>query len=137
MADVTQTAANVHPNGSNAAAILVQVGEAVVQGDVGYYKTSDGKHWKCDADLSTEAASAKGIFITPAAIDGYAYLQVSGSIDVGGTLVVGTTYLASANAGKIMPTADLASGDYNTRLGVASATDKLELSISVTGIQVP
>ena len=137
MADVVQTAANVHPNGSTALAVLVQVGEAVVQGDVGYLKASDEKYWKADANLSAEAATAQGIFVTPAGADGYAYLQTSGPIDVGGTLVVGTTYLASFNAGKIMPTADTAPGHYITRLGVASAVDKLELSISATGILVP
>lgn len=137
MADVLQTAANVHPAGSNARVLLVQVGEAVSQGDVAYLNSSDSKYYRADANDTEAKAEAKGIFVTAAATDGYAVIQTSGPIDVGGALTVGVTYLLSTNLGKIRPTADLGSGEYVTRLGVASATDTLNLSIDATGIQTP
>lgn len=136
MADLVQTAANVGVSGTTATLSLVQAGEAITQGNSVYLK-SDAKHWKSDADLTSEAAAAVGIALTPAAADEYFVLASTGKIDVGATLTVGTTYVVSGTAGAIAPIADLATGDYATILGTATAADELDLKIEATGALVP
>ena len=53
------------------------------------------------------------------------------------TMVVGTSYLVSPTAGGIMPDADRATGSYVTKLGTASTTTQLDLSIVATAVAVP
>lgn len=134
MADLTQTAANVGLSGSNATLRLVQVGEAVTQGQPGYL--SSEKYYQTDASASASAAAA-GVFLTPAATDGYAVFATAGDIDLGATLTVGAVYVVSATKGAIAPLADLTTGEYVTTLGVATAADTLALNIDVSGVAVP
>jgi hypothetical protein len=115
----------------------VQVGEAVTQGQPAYLNSTDVKYYQADADASAAAANVAGIFLTPAAADGYAVLATLGPINVGATLTVGESYYASDTKGGIKPSADLASDDWVTLLGIATTTSKLELSIQVSGVQVP
>lgn len=137
MADITVTAADVGLADTGVVTQTVQVAVAVTQGQVGYLDTTESKYRLADADLSSAAASAAGIFLTPAAIDGYAVIATSGPVDVGATLTVGETYVVSGTAGGIAPIADLATGDYVTILGIATAAGKLQLDISASGAQVP
>lgn len=137
MADITVTAADVGLADTGVVTQTVQVAVAVTQGQVGYLDTTESKYRLADADLSSAAASAAGIFLTPAAIDGYAVIAMSGPVDVGATLTVGETYVVSGTAGGIAPIADLATGDYVTLLGIATAAGKLQLDISASGAQVP
>ncbi len=138
MADLTQTPANVAIGSSVSRVRVVQVAEAVVQGEPGYLDVTGGKYRKTDADASEEAARAAGIFLSPAPIDGFAVLAESGSVvNLGATLTVGETYVVSAAAGKIAPIGDVASGWYVTILGVASSTSLLTLRINATGVEAP
>lgn len=137
MADITVTAADVGLADTGVVTQTVQVAVAVTQGQVGYLDTTESKYRLADADLSSAAASAAGIFLTPAAIDGYAVIATIGPVDVGATLTVGETYVVSGTAGGIAPIADLATGDYVTILGIATAAGKLQLDISASGAQVP
>jgi len=91
-----------------------------------------------DANASSALAAAEGIAITPGVNGGYGLMATGGSIIlVGTTMVVGTSYLASRTAGGIMPDADKTTLDYVTRLGTASTTTQLDLSIVATGVAVP
>lgn len=138
MADLTQTPANVAIGSSVSRVRPVQVAEAVTQGEPGYFDATTGKYRKTDADAAEDAARAAGIFLTPAAIDGFALLAESGSVlNLGATLVVGETYVVSANPGKIAPVSDVATGWYVTILGVASSTSLLSLRINATGVEAP
>jgi hypothetical protein len=108
----------------------VSVGQPVVK--------SSSKYVAADANASAALAAAEGIAITPGVTDGYGVVAFSGSlILVGATMTVGETYLVSDTAGGIMPNADRSTGDYVTRLGTASTTTQLDLSIQSTGIAVP
>ena len=90
-----------------------------------------------DANASSALAAAEGIAITPGVSGGYGLIATGGAIIlVGTTMVVGTTYIVSDTAGGIMPDADRSTGDYVTRLGTASTTTQLDLSILATGVQV-
>lgn len=139
MADLTITAANVKTAAtSNGSFTVVQVGEAVTRGQVGYRKASDGKYYLAKASGTLEESQAAGIFQTPAALNGYAILQKGGDIDPGATLTVAQTYVVSATAGNIAPLADISTTNhYLTILGIASAAGNLPLDINATGVQVP
>lgn len=135
MADLTQTAANVGI-GADTEFIRVQVGEAVTQGQPGYRGASN-KWFQTDANLSVAAAAAEGIFMTPAATDGYAIVAVGGDVNLGATLTVGETYAVSRTKGKICPIGDLTTGDYVTHLGVAKSTSLLPLNPQPSGVPKP
>jgi hypothetical protein len=135
LADLSITAASVKLKSNVKPPIIVQVGESVAQGQPGYSKTTDaGKYWRADADTSGEAAAA-GVFMTAAATNGYAMFAPPGCvIDLGATLVVGQIYVVSVNAGGSAPYSDLASGDFVTIVGIASAADSIELVMKATGV---
>lgn len=137
MADLSQTAANVAIAGAGVSTRVVQVGEAVTQGQPGYLNSSDVKYYQADADASAATANVAGVFLTPAAADGYAVIATLGPINVGATLTVGESYYVSDTKGGIKPSSDLATDDYVTLLGIATSTSTLELSIQVSGVQVP
>ena len=136
MADISVTAANVGLAENGVGTRQVQVGETVTQGEPLYLKTSDNKYWLADADVAASAVVA-GIALTPAAADGYVVMATSGAVDVGGTLTVGETYIVSATAGGIAPIGDLSSSDYLSILGVATATDTLDINLYISGVAKP
>lgn len=132
---LTITAANVKLKGNTKPPVLVQVGETVTQGQPLYPKASDSnKFWKADADTAAEAA-AQGIAMTPGVAGDYVLLAKEGCpISLGATLVVGQVYCVSATAGGIDAFSDVASGDYVTIIGVASAADSITLIMEATGV---
>ena len=133
MADLTQTAANVKVK-SNSNVTIVTVGEAVSAGMPGYKNTADSnKYYKAITTNATTALAA-GIFMTSAATAGSAVFLTSGDCDLGATLVIGETYFVSNTTGKIMPSADVSTGEFVTSLGTATAADNFPLSIQASGI---
>lgn len=136
MADLSQTAANVALGEDNRNIRVVQVGEAVTQGMPGYRLTSDSKWYQGQADTSAHA-DAKCIYLTPAAIDGYAVAVTGGLVNLGATLTVGENYVVSANKGKIAPASDLITGNYVTSLGIAETTALLDLKPNASGVAKP
>jgi len=138
MSDLSQTPGNVGlTNQAGSPVLVVQVGENVSQGMPGYRLLSDGKHYQTDGNASAAAAVAAGIFLTPAATNEHAVLALPGSsVDMGGTLVVGTMYWVSATKGAVADAAP-ASGGYNTSLGMAITTSRLDLEINVSGVDTP
>lgn len=139
MADLSVTAADVGVTDGSPIVRAVQVGVAVEQGQAGYKDlTNNDKYALADADLSEASAKAECIFLSPASTDGYALAAFKGSsIDVGATLAVGERYYVSGTAGGIAPSGDLATGDYVTLIGIATATDTMKLIFEQTGVQVP
>lgn len=133
MADIVVVPVNVKTSGSVVS--LVKVGVAVVQGQVGYLNATTGKYMLAQSDGTAAQAQARGIFVTPAAIDGDAVLSRDGTIDLGATLAKGTTYVVSRTLGGIAPIGDIATGDFVTHLGVAISTSLLQQSISISGIE--
>lgn len=131
MADLTITAANVAIANAGVTTRKVQVGEAVTAGQVGYL--SSNKYYLADAD-ALATANAAGIFLTNAALDGYAILATAGTINIGATLTVGETYVVSTTAGGIAPIADLLSGDFTTVLFIADDAAEGTLNILVSGV---
>jgi hypothetical protein len=136
MANLSQTAANVALAGAGARVRVVQVGEAVTQGQPAYLNTADAKYYQADANASQSTAEAVGIFLTPASTNGYAVLAEGGglSINLGATLTVGETYVVSATKGAICPIGDLTTGDYPCIIGTATSTSALTTSFYFSGV---
>jgi len=129
MADYTITPANVRPNGKTTLLEQVQFGEIVDEGEAVYKKTSDGKYWLCDADLSVDASICKGIAVIGGAADAWGYIAKNGPITFGGTGTQGAVVIVSDTAGGLKPIGDLTAGDYITIVGVLTTTTELDLSI--------
>lgn len=116
----------------------VVYGATITVGQSLYRVAADGEYSPSDANLSAAAATAVGIAITPGIDAGYGLIAKAGAIIlVGTTMVVGTNYYAGPTAGEIIPEGDLATGSYVTRLGTASTSTQLELSIVATGVVRP
>ena len=134
MADLTQTAANVSTKSSNPDIAVVQVGEAITQGNPVYSDSSDSNKYKKAVTTDADTSAAEGIALTPADDDEWTIIQRNGNIDLGATLTIGETYYVSNTAGNIMPSADVSTGEFVTSLGVAVAADSLKLDINASGV---
>lgn len=114
---------------------LVAYGATISAGQPVYLDTTDNEYKLADNNASVITQAAKGIAMTPGVDGGYGYVATDGSIIlVGTTMSVGETYFVGATAGEIVPDADLATGNYVSRLGTAASTTQLDLSIKATGI---
>ena len=136
MADLSITAANVLA-ASGAVIQSGTLGATGTAGQVVYLDSSTQKLRLADADLSVAAAEVVGILLNGGGDGQPIDYVLSGGVDVGATLTVGEIYVLSGTAGGIAPEADLASSDWVTVLGVATAADNLKLSIIASGARVP
>lgn len=103
------------------------------------YLDSSNIWQKVDADSATgtETTRVFGVVLN----HGYTGQPVAvnardSDFTIGGTVVAGTTYVASTNAGGICPRADLGSGDYVVNLGPATTTGKINLNPTATGTPI-
>lgn len=89
------------------------------------------------ADADAEASSGTaglGIALNTAPENGHLRVAHAGTLTATGTtFTVGETYVVSTTAGGIAPLSDLASGDYVSILGVASAATVLDTICWATG----
>jgi len=136
MVDIVQTAANVRVNEAGSRQKSVQAGETITAG-MPVYLSADGKYYKA-ANSSATLAASKGIAVTPGDVDDYIQIVEEGELDMGGTLVLGEGYLVSNTAGKIMPLADLSTGEFPHLLGWATTAGNLKLinqntTVNLTG----
>lgn len=141
MADLTVTANSVVPvadvNGNTTSLFPAQgiAGEAITQGQPVYRKASDGKLYKADANVTSAEAEALGIALSAGASGQYITYWSEGTINLGATLVVGTIYIVSVNAGGIAPISDLATSSWVTILCYAETTSVAKMLLTVTGVQ--
>lgn len=139
MADLTITAANVAAGGSTMQSRNVQLGENITAGQCAYLKTSDGKWWKLDADLtSLDSDTQMGILLTGGSADGYAIVVTEGPMIMGATVANGMAYIASETAGGIAPVSDW-SGMTTAKefhLGYGISTTQIYVKPLVTGATV-
>ncbi len=114
------------------------VGENVTDGDWVYFKESDGKWWKTDADDSTKSVNVRigkvrATTLADAAVTGGIF--ISGSENIG-TYVTGTTYYLSNTAGALGTSA----GTNSVEVGVGDANGDLIMThvfpVEVTADQV-
>jgi hypothetical protein len=135
MADVTVTAADVlktdGATGKGTAGATITAGQAL------YIDSTDSSSLKpADADVEASAVCV-GIALHGSADGQPIEYQKTGTIDIGGTVTVGTPYFVSTTAGGIAPIADLLTGDYVTLIGIATAATDIKLNIDASGVTVP
>jgi len=110
-------------------------GATIAAGQPVYLDATDNKVKLSDNNLSSAAATVKGVSMTPGVADGYGYVATAGSVIlVGTTMLVGETYYVGATAGEVVPDADLATNNRISRLGTAATATQLDLSIEATDI---
>jgi len=136
MAEITPVAANVKLKDKGGAVTLVQYGETVTQGQI-VYRKDDGKYWLAVNTDATKSEASK-IVLTPGAAGDWGMVAGNGvQIDFGATLTKSEVYVLSSTNGNMELVSDLASGEYLTQIGYASATDTLVLNFNATGVTHP
>ena len=130
MADLSITAANVLASGS---AITVRgvAGATIARGQAVYLDSADSKYKLADTNSATAAVrNVVGIALCDAANNQPIVICTEDAdFTPGATLTAGERYYLSATAGGIMPSGDLASGDYPAFLFVATSATKAVFKI--------
>lgn len=134
-ADLTVTAANVAA--VNGTVEHGTAGEAVTAGQALYKKASDNKMYKADNNVTVAEAQVVGVALHSTSTAQPISYQVDGLFNPGATVVVGTTYVLSANAGGIAPVADLVATNRLTYIGYGETVTGIRLMIKATGIVLP
>jgi hypothetical protein len=137
MADLTITAASVLA-GSGAVKETGVAGASVTAGQAVYKDASDSNKFKlADNDSATAAVrSFYGIALHAAGSGQPLTVLKSGPITIGATTAVGTVYCLSSTAGGICPSADIATGDYNTVIGIGTSTTVIQVQPLAAGAVV-
>lgn len=136
MADLTITAANVVA-GSGAKKVPGTAGVAVTAGQVVYLDSATNTYKLADNDSATAAVrSPAGIALHAAAANQPLTILSQGSITIGATTAAGTVYCLSSTAGGICPSADIATGDYNTIIGIGTSTSVIDVKLHEAGAAV-
>lgn len=134
MTDISITAANVLA-GTGAKKVNGTAGATITAGKVTYLDSADGKDKLADCDSATAGVrSPRGIALNGASNGQPITILTEGPITIGGTLVPGTTYYLSQNAGGICPLADLSTGDYTVIIGIALSASVLDVNIQESGV---
>lgn len=127
MADLSITAANVGFESGSIIETLI-VAQATNHGQTLYQNGTT--YALADADVLASAA-ATHIAITSATASGQTVSAIrKGGLRLGAILTQGTEYYVSTTPGGICPKADLSTGDYVRRLGIATSTSVLYVEIS-------
>lgn len=136
MADITVTAANVVPS-TGAVTERGTAGETIAAGKFVEKDPTTKKYMLADSNSGTKSVQrGRGIALNSASLDQALVVQTAGNINLGATLVKGTTYALSETPGGIQPTTDLASGEFVTILGTAISASILKMAINVTDASV-
>jgi len=137
MADLSITAADVVADseatlGSGTSGATITAGQAI------YEDSSDSYKLKlADCDNTSTTATVKGIALNGASSGQPVDYITQGDLDLGATLTVGEIYVLSGTAGGICPEADLATDDYVSIIGIATAADNISVKLHNSGAQVP
>lgn len=133
MADLTITAANVIA-GSGAKKVNGTAGASVTAGQVVYLDSSTNTYKLADNDSGTAAVrEVAGIALHAAGSGQPLTILTQGPITIGATTAVGIVYCLSSTAGGICPSADIASGDYNTIIGIGTSTTVIDVKLHAAG----
>jgi hypothetical protein len=135
MADLSITAAQVLPGSDAASPQFAQgiAGAAITAGQALYLDSTTNTYKLADNDATAAAESVvAGIALHAAGTGQPIRLQTAGPITLGAGAApaVATIYCLSATAGGIAPSADLATGDRTTILGVGGASNTIILRIN-------
>ena len=134
MADISVTVASVVADSGYKYRDEI-AGATLTAGLACYLDSTDSYKAKACLPTATSTANVKGIALHAALAGQPVRLITSGylTVSASGVLTVGTWYVCGSGAGGIAPSADLTSGEYSSRLGVATTTNKLRVDLLATG----
>ena len=128
MADLTQTPGDVQLRGIGTVYEAGTLAETVAQGQPVYFDaTSNG--YKQASGNSEDESKAKGVTLTKGDNGDQVLIVTSGGMDIGAALTEGEWYGVSDTSGAIRPIGELGSGKWETLLGVAVASDHLDVHV--------
>lgn len=134
MADLVITATSVIP-GADASIVYGRAGEALAQGKQVYLDSTSKKWMLADSNSATAAARvASGTALNAAALDQPVAVAKRGQVAIGATLVPGTDYYLSDTPGGICPIADVGTGEYVCRIGMATSASVMQLDYFYSGV---
>lgn len=136
MADITVTASSV-AKGTDAVLKTVIARVAITAGQSVVLDSTDtqGRYRLADADTAATAGCG-GVALDGGAADQPVTIITRGNYNPGGTVVAGTPYCVSTNAGGIAPFSDLGQGDYVTLVGMATSTSNVKVQILASGVAI-
>jgi hypothetical protein len=133
MADLSITAANVVA-GAGSTKRSGTAGATVTAGQVVYLDSATNTLKLADNDSATAAVrSPVGIALHGATANQPLTYLSAGPITIGATVAVGDVLCLSSTAGGICPAADIAAGDYNTIIGIATSTTVVDVNFQESG----
>lgn len=134
MADLTITAANVIA-ASGARTIAGTAGATITAGQVVHISPANRRFVLADADAAGVGSITAFYIALNGASNGQPMVTLRlGDVTIGATMVAGTEYYVSPNAGGICPRADLSGGDNLILLGIASSTTVLKFDPIIPGV---
>lgn len=106
--------------------IFDTAGETLAVGDIAYFKTSDQKWWKTDADAAATAIGVRiGVCEVAASADAIAVIRTGGIDATHTSLTAGASYYLSGTAGALTTTA----GTFQRFYGVALSTTEIVMAL--------
>lgn len=132
MTDITVVAANVKPAASTITKKGI-AGEAITAGD-SVFVAADGGIELCENDQTVIEAACRGVALNDAAVDQPIEYAISGDVNMGAIMTIGSVLIVGAAAGGIAPEVDAVSGEFVTVIGVATTTSNLKLGILQSGV---
>jgi len=126
--------------GSGATVATGLAGATITQGQSVYFDTATST-WKLalgGAGTAEQAgASGVGIALNAASANQPLSVLTQGPLTINSAATVGTSYYLGDNAGEIVPSTDVGTGDRVTYLGTATLATVLAIQPHVTGIAKP
>lgn len=136
MADLSITAANVAAGANAQATATLQrlAGTTITAGQL-VYAAANGTWLLATGAGTALQATTVGVALHGALAGQPLFVQTTGQIVIGATVVAGTLYYTSVNnPGGICAVGDFATGNYITPIGLGISTTVIQLQIQVTGI---
>jgi hypothetical protein len=114
---------------------LAPSAKTIAAGKAVYLAAATQKWMLADSNAGTEEPrSAKGVALTGSSLNQPIVVQRDGSLTIGATLTPGVDYYLSDTPGGICPVADIGSGEYSCRIGMATSASVLALDFKYSGV---
>ncbi len=134
MADLSITAADVVA-GANAQIGRGTAGATIAAGELIYRHATNKTLLLADANSASSTVTVEGMALHAATANQPVAWVADGDVTVGNILTVAATYILSANAGKVCPVADLASGSWLSLVGFGKSATVLTIKRVNSGVQ--
>lgn len=109
------------------AGVVISAGDAI-------YIDSANLVQLCEKDQGAVEAAFDGFALNGAGVSQPVTYQISGVIDLGAVLAAGLIYIVGAGAGGVAPSADIATGNFVTILGIGLNGTDMQIGVNRSGV---